>query len=290
MIARRRVNLPGVLNLLVCMFVLLLGAQEALAGSAVAGRANLAPPSKGTQGEDFSHLTLNLVPHAVQIGFFFSGGKLSVRGTLPAGCDAVLIIRGPQQEREMHVQGKKLGLWMTVGTATLMNVPALYQCFTSGPTQKIMSRETATAEGVGFQRLKEEMEVRVEVDGVEQQSGLGRWKDEFVEFEQSRGLFYLGESELEVRDGQDGLKKVSGEIVIPARSPVGSYRAVLLAFKEGVPVARVEETLSVDLMPPVAFLRRLAMEHGWTYGFVAVIAALGAGLGVGAITPSKGAH
>ena len=190
----------------------------------------------------------------------------------------------------MHVQGKKLGLWMTVGTATFKNVPALYQCLTSGAAQEIMSRETATAEGAGFQRLKEEIEVRIEVGRVEQEIGVGRWKEEFVEFEQSRGLFYLGESELEVRDGQDGLKKVSGEIVIPARSPVGSYRAVLLALKDGVPVGRVEETLSVDLMPPVAFLRRLAVEHGWTYGIVAVIAALGAGLGVGAITPSKGAH
>ena len=84
--------------------------------------------------------------------------------------------------------------------------------------------------------------------------------------------------------------KVSGEVVIPARAPVGSYRAVLLATKDGVPVARVEEALSVDLMPPVAFLRRLAMEHGWTYGIVAVIVALGAGLGVGVISPSKGAH
>ena len=290
MITRIGVNLPGVLNSLICTFVLLLGAQEALAGSAVPEKAALALPSKVTQREDSSYLTLNLVPHTVQIGLFFSGGKLSVRGTLPAGCDAVLIIRGPQQEREMHVQGKKLGLWMTVGTATFKNVPALYQCLTSGAAQEIMGRETATAAGAGFQRLKEEMEVRVEVGGVEQESGVGRWKDEFVEFEQSRGLFYLGESELEIGDGQDGLKKVSGEIVIPARSPVGSYRAVLLALKEGLPVARVEETLSVDLMPPVAFLRRLAMEHGWTYGIVAVIAALGAGLGVGAITPSKGAH
>jgi hypothetical protein len=290
MITRRRVNLPGVLNLLVCLFVLLLWAQKALAGSEVAERAALAPLSKGTQGQDSSPLTLNLVPHAVQIGFFFSGGKLSVRGTLPAGCDAVLIIRGPQQEREMHVQGKKLGLWMTVGTATFKNVPTLYQCFTSGPAAEIMSRETATAEGANFQRLKEEMEVRVEVAGVEQDMGVGGWKDEIVEFEQSRGLFYLGESELEVRDGEDGVMKISGQIVVPARSPVGSYRAVLLALREGVPVARVEETLSVDLMPPVAFLRRLAMEHGWTYGIVAVIAALGAGLGVGAVTPSKGAH
>lgn len=290
MMSRIRVNASGVLNLLVCLFVLLFGAQEALAGSAAPETAALALPSTGIQGQDSSYLTLNLVPHMVQIGFFFSEGKISVRGTLPAGCDAVLTIRGPQQEREMHIQGKKFGLWMTVGTATFKNVPAFYQCLTSGAAADIMSRETATAEGVGFQRLKEEMEVRVEVGGVEQQIGVGRWKDEFVEFEQSRGLFDLGESELEVGDGQDGLMKVSGEIVIPARSPVGLYRAVLIALKEGVPVARIEETLSVDLMPPVAFLRRLAMENGWTYGIVAVIAALGAGLGVGAITPSKGAH
>ena len=241
MITRMGLNLSGVLSLLVCLFVLLFGAQEVLAGTSAPERAASALPSKGTEGQDSSYLTLNLLPQAVQIGFFFSEGKVSVTGTLPTGCEAVLIVRGPQQEREMHVQGRKVGLWMTVGTATFKNVPAFYQCLTSGPAAEIMSRETATAQGAGFQRLKEEMEVRVELGRVEQKvSGWGVWKDEFVELQKSRGLFHLGESELEVGDGQDGLMKVSGEIVIPARSPAGSYRAVLLALKGGVPVARVE--------------------------------------------------
>jgi hypothetical protein len=288
MTTRIGVTWSGVINLFVCLFVLLSGVREARAGSDAPSSAAPTLHSEGTQGRDSSYVTLHLLPESVQIGFFFNEGKVSVTGTLPTGCDAVLIVQGPKQEREMRVQGKKVGLWMSVGTAAFKNVPSFYKCLTSGAASEIMSRETAIAEGAGFQRVKEGMDVAVESGGVEQEAGEDGWKDEFVAFQKSRGLFYLGESDLELEDGEDGLMKVSGEIAIPARSPVGSYQVVLVALKEGVPVARVEETLSVDLMPSVAFLRRLAMEHGWTYGIVAVIVALGAGLGVGAITPSKG--
>ncbi|MGW8323568.1 MAG: TIGR02186 family protein [Thermodesulfobacteriota bacterium] len=41
----------------------------------------------------------------------------------------------------------------------------------------------------------------------------------------------------------------------------------------------------------MGFLRDLAFQHGWIYGIVAVIVALLAGFGVGALMPSKdGSH
>ncbi len=277
------VKWTAVLLFAFCLFTLPPGPGVSSAGIAPPA-PNLAPPQAP------SYVTLDMVPSSIQIGFFFHEAKISLRGTLPSGCDAALILRGPNQESEMHVRGKKLGLWMAVGSATFKNAPAFYQCLTSRPIEKLIRSGTDVAGEVGFQGVKESMEVEVELKGVEQETGEGAWKDEFVAFQASRGLYYLGESELDIADEGDGLERVSGEIVLPARSPVGSYRAVLLALRDGVEVARIEEPLSVELMPPVAFFSRLAMEHGWIYGFVAVFVALGAGLGVGAIFQSKGAH
>ncbi len=252
--------------------------------------AGIAPPGAIPPVQPPAYATLDVVPSSLQIGFFFHEAKISLRGTLPPGCDAALILRGPNRESEMHVRGRKLGLWMAVGSATFKNAPAFYQCLTSSPIDRMIPGGPDASGEVGFQKVKEAMEVEIELGSAKEEAGKETWKDEFIAFQESRGLYHLGESELEIAGDGNGPVRVSGEIILPARSPVGPYRAILIGLRDGVEVARIEEPLSVELMPSVAFFHRLAMEHGWIYGFVAVFAALGAGLGVGAIFQSKGAH
>jgi hypothetical protein len=187
----------------------------------------------------------------------------------------------------MSIRGKRFGLWMAVGTAVFENAPAFYQCLTSKPIAGIASPETALEDGLGYEKVKEEMELEVEKDGSNAEDE-GVWKDEFVRFKESTGVFSVEESALTVASGRGGMERIEGEIILPARSPEGSYRVTLLGFKDGNLVARVEETLSIHLENSVGFLRDLAFQHGWIYGFVAVIVALLAGFGVGALMPSKG--
>lgn len=242
----------------------------------------------GATEPDVSGGDLFLVPNAVPIGFFFHDGKVSVTGTLPSGCDAALIVQGRNQETTMNIRGRKLGLWMTVGRATFEDAPAFYQCLTSKPIAQMASRETAAENGLSLERIKREMKMHVEGKGRSSWDEDRDWKNEFVEFKKASGLFSVQEGALTVVGGQGGVEKVQGEIVFPARSREGDYRVVLVGFKEGNAVARIEGTVSVALKPAVAFLRDLAMEHGWLYGIVAVMVALLAGVGVGAMMPSKG--
>jgi uncharacterized protein (TIGR02186 family) len=266
------------------------GAEEPAAGKDVLGNEAASSPATKTRHPGPPHSDLLLLPETVPIGLFFHHGKVSVKGTLPEGCDAAVIVQAPNQEMKMSIRGKRFGLWMAVGTAVFDNTPAFYHCLTSKPIAGIASPETALESGLGFEKVKEDMELQVEKEGSKAEAE-GVWKDEFVRFKESTGVFSVEEAALTVANSRGGMERVEGEIKLPARSPEGSYRVTLLGFKDGTLVARVEETLSIHLESSVGFLRDLAFQHGWIYGIVAVIVALLAGFGVGALMPSKdGSH
>ena len=264
-----------------------LGAEEPATGMHASENEAVSSPAPETRHPGLPHSDLLLVPETVPIGLFFHHGKVSVKGTLPEGCDGAVIVQAPNQEFKMSIRGKRFGLWMAVGTAVFENAPAFYQCLTSKPIAGLASPETAMEDGLGYEKVKEEMELEVEKDGSKAEDE-GIWKDEFVRFKESTGVFSVEEGALTVASGRGGMERIDGEIILPARSPEGSYRVTLLGFKDGNLVTRVEETLSIHLENSVGFLRDLAFQHGWIYGIVAVIVALLAGFGVGALMPSKG--
>ncbi|MGW8323542.1 MAG: TIGR02186 family protein [Thermodesulfobacteriota bacterium] len=241
-------------------------------------------------GKDAPHRDLYLVPNAIHIGLFFEQGRVTVQGTLPEGCEPALIVRGEDQEEQMSIRGRRLGLWMTVGTATFRGAPTFYQCLTSKPISEMVSEKTGFENGLGFEKIKSEIDLELEHEAGAGEKEDRSWKDEFIQFKKESGLYSVEEGAVRVVGSRGGTEKVQGEIVLPARSPEGLYRVTLIGFRDGLPVARVEETLSVALRGPVEFLRDLAMEHGWIYGIMAVIVALTAGFGVGVLMPSRGAH
>jgi uncharacterized protein (TIGR02186 family) len=267
-----------------------LGAEEPGTGKDGSQNEAVSSPAPKTRQPGLPHSDLLLVPETVPIGLFFHHGKVSVKGTLPEGCDGAVIVQAPNQEMKMSIRGKRFGLWMAVGTAVFENAPAFYQCLTSKPIAGIASPEAALENGLGFEKLKEEMKLEVEKDGSKDEDE-GVWKDEFVRFKESTGVFSVEEGALTIATSRGDTERIEGEIILPARSPEGSYRVTLLGFKDGNLVTRVEETLSIHLESSVGFLRDLAFQHGWIYGIVAVIVALLAGFGVGALMPSKdGSH
>ncbi len=231
---------------------------------------------------------LRLEPTTIAMDLFYYEGHVSVEGTLPAGVDAALVVRGEDEEVVMSLKGRRLRLWMTVGSATFEHAPTFYRCLTSSPIEQMVSRDVARAFGLGFEALKAPMTVQFD-DKVARSPDAGRdWKGEFIKYKKKIGLYTLEEGALTIIPGQGDVETVRGDILIPARTPRGKYEVTLLGFRHGKPVAQVTGTLRVTMVGMVAFLRDLAMEHGWLYGFMAVAVALAAGLGVGFLMPSRG--
>jgi uncharacterized protein (TIGR02186 family) len=233
---------------------------------------------------------LTLVPNAIPIGLFYHEGSVAVTGTLPRGYEPALVVQGEDRESRMSIRGRNYGLWMGVGTATFEQVPSFYQCLTARPVDRIAEPGAARENGLTEEQIKERMRVDVVAAEANVRDNIQEWKDEFVCFMEQNGLFGFREDALRVTPGPAGMEEIRGEILLPARAPEGRYRVTLIGFRDGVPEARVEETLTVNMVGAVGFLRDLAVKHGWIYGLVAVLVALTAGLGVGAIIPSRGGH
>jgi hypothetical protein len=230
---------------------------------------------------------LTLVPNTLSIGFFFHQAKVSVRGMVPAGCDAVLAVEGPRHKVQMGTKGKRLGLWLNVGNVVFENVPLLYYCLSSRPLASILPQDAAEDLTIGLDAVKNSMTVHS--DGWAQPSE--SLKDEYVSLSVEEGRFVCEEGTLRVHsDGTGSVAKIEGQIHLPGRLPQGDYRVVLLAVQNGRVLAEAQEALSVKWNDSVAFLYRLAMTKGWLYGSISILAALAAGLGVGAIAGSRGGH
>jgi uncharacterized protein (TIGR02186 family) len=223
-------------------------------------------------------------PGKIGVGFWYRHAEVTVRAVLPAGCDAALIVVGPEREREMNVKGRSMGLWMTVGKARFSKVPAFYKYLTTRPLNQMVSPEVADANLLGYDALNRLITVTSDVGDPQTH------KREYLGLMEGQGLFENGEGALKVTRSNHDSTEVEGQVVLPDLAPQGEYRVIVLAIKEGVLQARTEKGLTVELGGGPAFIHRLAFQHGWWYGIIAVVVALAAGLGVGLIFPSGGGH
>ncbi len=232
--------------------------------------------------------TVRLDPERVEMGLFFYEGHVAVEGRLPRDFDAAVIVRGRDEQMTMSLRGRRLGLWMTVGSAEFDHVPAFYQVLTSKPLSAMAAKDPGARADLGFDTVKQAFGMRIESSDTSDEVSGKDWKGELVKYMKKRGLYAIHERALEILPEDGGMETVRGDILVPARAPDGRYDVALLGFSHGAAVLRAHASFTVRQVGTVAFLRNLAFEHGWLYGIMAVVIALASGLGVGALMPSKG--
>lgn len=73
-----------------------------------------------------SRLTID--PPYVHIRETFQGQPVTLSATIPDGASAVVELRGKAKELVLLRQGRRGGLWMSVGEVKVANCPSLYFC------------------------------------------------------------------------------------------------------------------------------------------------------------------
>ncbi len=109
---------------------------------------------------------------------------------------------------------------------------------------------------------------------------LEMWRAAFVELKMNQGLYSFDDATIEQLDG--GLRRA--RILLPANAPPGDYRVRAVAFRNGQQVGETEERLTLVRSGMDATLFNLSREHGFIYGFIAVllgalVGAIGAWMG-----------
>jgi hypothetical protein len=113
---------------------------------------------------------------------------------------------------------------------------------------------------------------------------------ELVKLKKSEKLYRENASAVTLGDKSGSLRQFSAKLAIPSRLSPGAYTVEVFAVKDGVILAQASQPLEAKMIGIPALMADLAFNHAVWYGILASVIAIVAGLGIGLVFQSKGAH
>lgn len=236
-----------------------------------------------------SNARMTVEPKVVDIDAFYNGSTLVATGSTPADSHVILRFVGATCDIPMKERGKVFGImWMNLDSLVFRDVPSV--CLVSSPLEldKLAGPEPSDKpSAIRALRLSGiEDTARIESNGLDRKTAF----QELLKLKQGEGLY--GETAGSVSYGPeiDGMKSFQARILIPSKLSPGTYLVELFAVTDGKIVSRTQEPITVRLVGFPAMLSRLAFGHAALYGVFATVTAILAGLAIGMVFQSKGAH
>ncbi len=228
---------------------------------------------------------MSVEPRNIEIGALYNGTTLTVAGSIPADSEAILRFVGASCDLHMKEKGKAGGiLWMGLDSLTFRGAPSV--CLVSSAVDFDHLEATGGSSVKPFMLCGLESSIRIEASGGEHK---GAFK-EFLKLKQKEGLYKEIPGNIHYSKVSGGQKTFQAKIPIPSRLAPGPYVIELAAVSNGNVTARAEQPVGVSLVGFPALLARLAFGFPALYGILATVIALLAGLAIGMIFQSKGAH
>lgn len=238
--------------------------------------------SNAARGE----LTIAANHDHINIDFFYHGSTVSVSGTSDGGTDLVIKITSPEGREELKQKGKVAGLlWMNTGTLHFDHVPNLYFLYSTRKVDEILSAGELEKYVIGYPSL----EKHIEIEPVKEDEK-AKWFNEFVRFKEASKLYSTSSGRIRLTPG-DGKLRYYIMTDWPYQAPPGEYVVTVYAVKDKKVVEKAEARVLVEQTGIVKTLSHMARNNGAVYGVLSIIAAIGAGFGVGMVfRKSGGAH
>ncbi|MGC8491457.1 MAG: TIGR02186 family protein [Syntrophobacteraceae bacterium] len=222
---------------------------------------------------------LAINPLAINMGTFYDGITLTATGSIPAGSEAVVRFLGATSEIHLKQVGKVGGLvWMNLGSVTFKDAPAV--CIVSSA----VDFNHLEANNLRLTGLKNSM--RLDAQGDRNDDVFA----EFIKLKKKEGLYREMTGNITYAKAANGQKTFRALIPLPSRLKPGTYTVDISAVQDGRIVAHAQKTLEAKLEGLPALMSAMAFNHSILYGVFASIIALLAGLGIGLVFQSKGAH
>jgi uncharacterized protein (TIGR02186 family) len=222
----------------------------------------------------------------IQVKSNFRGARIVLYGAVfdaaARPSDVVVLVRGPEQPVRITRKQQVAGLWINSRPVVFRGAPGFYRAASNRPLADIANFGTLRRLGAGIDHLtfaapaEQRTETRYGVrDVVVSQLGADYfdWKSAVVRLKEAAGLY---------REDQHGVRFVDqglfrAEIALPAGAPTGVYRADIILFQAGKPVARRTRTLTVQKVGAERALYVWAHDRPWSYGLASMAFALAVG-------------
>jgi len=223
----------------------------------------------------------------ISIDFFYHGSNVSVRGVSDPDADLIIKITAPEEHQALRQKGKVGGfLWMNVGTINFEHVPSLYFLSSTKKVDDILSKDEMAKYVVGYEAL----ERHVELKPIKDEEEKTKWFNEFVKYKQNSKLYSVASSNITFTK-EHGKQNYYTLFEWPYQAVPGIYTVTVYAVKDNKIIEKAESKVQVEQAGVVKKLAGMAKNNAAVYGILSILAALGAGFGVGLVfRKGGGAH
>ncbi|APZ99257.1 hypothetical protein BWQ93_12750 [Sphingopyxis sp. QXT-31] len=209
---------------------------------------------------------------AIDIQYSFTGEELLLFGAilypgqrLPDDrADIVVVLKGPVRPIILREKRRVAGIWVNANSIRLRSSPGFYAIGSSQPIDKLVDERTAAIFELGLDNLS------MSPAGFSESSTLERFEKGLVDLYRRMGLFYENPAAVEITEGV----LYRARIPVPARVPVGTYRAETFLISKGRVLAVASRNVEIRKAGFERFVALAAQRHGFLYGLAAVAMSL----------------
>ncbi len=237
-------------------------------------------PAGSVQAAD-PRLVPDVSNRAIDIQYSFTGEELLLFGAilypgqrLPSDrADIVVVLKGPVRPIVLREKQRVAGIWVNASSIRLRTSPGFYAIGSSRPIDKLVDERTAAIFELGLSNLS------MSPSGFSEAKKLERFEGGLIDLYRRLGLFYENPRAVEISEGV----LYRARIPVPARVPVGNYRAETYLISKGRVIAVASRDVEIRKAGFERFVALAAQRHGFLYGLTAVLLSLFLGYGASAI-------
>jgi uncharacterized protein (TIGR02186 family) len=181
--------------------------------------------------------------------------------------DVIMVIRGPDRPLVVRRKERIAGLWMNGASKTFPSVPGFYAVLASRPFRAIASEETLKSLGIGFANL--DFGKRTEDEAADD-----GFRESLIRLQQERRLFQESDDAISFI----GRSLFRSSVDLPVNVPIGRYTTQVFLFRDGKLLSRSQSSLQIHKVGFERVVYMLAYRYSLTYGLLAVLIAMSAGL------------
>jgi uncharacterized protein (TIGR02186 family) len=223
----------------------------------------------------------------VNIGLMYNGDYIYFFGSVPSASADVIVKLTSTDNVPISVnrKGRVALMWMNVKQFTVTGLPLLYKIHSTRPIHQIVSEDTASQLGIGYDVLKNQMQLEL-VRGQAEEGDADVVFDGILRLKQESNLYNVDEKRIEITGG----KLFKHYFRFPPAAKEGTYRAESYIFEQGKLIGKGVDEVRIQKKGIEAAFTNLAYNRPVLYGAIALVVALGMGLLVGFIFKKGGGH
>jgi len=222
---------------------------------------------------DVSQRRIDIIYSFTGAELLLFGAILYPGGRLPEGrTDIAVVLRGPVEPILVREKRKIAGIWMNADSARFRSMPSFYAVASSRPLTELVNDRTAAIYELGVDNLQ------LSPSSLEAAEEQKRFEAGLVDLKRRGGFYVEDPKGVEITDGV----LYRARINIPARVPVGKYKAETFLIQDGRVLAAAVREVDIDKSGFERFVTMAARNHSLIYGFCAVAISLLFGWGASA--------